>query len=206
MKHTVADGRKRRGLANRQSILKAAEEIFLKSGYSDNTMMDISRKAGVGYGTLYTHFKGKDDILKNLMNEIAEDFNKILYRPYEPNSIHEVEQRQVQEIRHVLQLAVKHRLLLQIIYQAMGRSSTIQNYLEDLFQQYIDKAVEDYAYSCNKGLAKMHIRHEVAAKTIVYMIKEYFWDVVLDRENDIETISKNITSIYLHGAYKQSNK
>lgn len=202
MKHDILDGRTRRGLANKKAILEAAKDIFLNSGYLDNTMKDISKKAGVGYGTLYTHFNGKDDILWNLFKEVADDFNKIVYRPYKPSTIEEVKKRQALEIIHLLKLAVRHRQILKITYQAMGHSAMIEKKLDKLFQQYIDKSISDYNYSRKKGLSKKNLEPHIAAKAIVYMVKEFFWDVVLEKEKNLEAISRDITALYLHGAYQ----
>ena len=202
MKHSVADGRTRRGLANRKSILEAAKEIFISKGYRDNTMMDISKKAGVGYGTLYTHFKGKDDILWNLFKAVADDFNKTVYKPFKPTTIEEVEKRQSLEIMYLMELAIKHRQILKITYQAMGHSEMIKNKIDQLFQQYIEKSISDYNYSYKKGLSKKSLEPRIAAKAIVYMVKEFFWDVVFEKEDNLEVISRDITTLYLHGAYQ----
>ncbi len=202
MGQKIADGRTKRRMANRQAILKAAKEVFLNKGYANNTMMEISQKAEVGYGTLYTHFKGKEDMLKHLIAEVVSDFNKIIYLPYEPETIEDVEARQAREARHLLQLAMDNRCILSIAYEAMGQSEMIKKYLEDLFRQYINKAIEDLSYSSKKGLTKPDLNKELVAKSIVYLTKEFFWDVVLENESDLEALSKNITVIYLYGAYR----
>ncbi|MFO7952161.1 MAG: TetR/AcrR family transcriptional regulator [Bacillota bacterium] len=200
MGQKAVDGRTRRKMANRQAILKAAKDVFLTKGYTNNTMMEISQKAGVGYGTLYSHFKGKDDMLKSLIAEVVSEFNSIISLPYQPETIEDVEFRQVRETRYLLQLAMDNRHILQIAYEAMGRSETIKTSLDDQFKVYIDKAIEDLSYLCKKGLTKAGLNKELAAKSIVYLSKEFFWDVVLENESDIEAISKNITAIYLYGA------
>lgn len=203
MKHTIADGRTRRGLANRKAILKAAKNIFLTQGYTDNSMMDISKMAGVGYGTLYTHFKGKDDILWNLIKEVIDDFDQTAYMPYKPTTIEEVKKRQTQEIMHLMELAVKHRQILKITHEAIGHSEIIKKQFDVLFMQYIEKSIDDYKYSLNKGLSKKGFKPRIAAKAIVYMVKEFFWDVVFEKEEDLKDISEQIAELYLHGAYQQ---
>jgi AcrR family transcriptional regulator len=47
----------------RQRILKAARERFRYYGVRKTTMQEIARDAGVAVGTLYLHFKDKDDLL-----------------------------------------------------------------------------------------------------------------------------------------------
>ena len=202
MKYPVTDGRTRRGIANREAILRAAREIFLENGFDDNTMLEISQRAGVGYGTLYTHFKGKDDILRCLIDEIASDFDHLVNIPYRPENAKEVEERIAQEITYLLNLALKHRDILKVAYQAMGQSQVIKDHWDLIFERYINKSIEDYSYSFEKGLTKTGLTPHIVAKVCVFIIKEFFWDVVLEKEFDIDKIGKEVSYIFLHGAYR----
>jgi AcrR family transcriptional regulator len=47
-------------------IIQTALEIFSKNGYRGTTMDDIATKLGVSKGALYSYFKSKDDILKEI--------------------------------------------------------------------------------------------------------------------------------------------
>jgi TetR/AcrR family transcriptional regulator len=47
----------------REKILDAALEAFVTGGYARTTMDEIAGRAGVAKGTLYWHFKGKEQIL-----------------------------------------------------------------------------------------------------------------------------------------------
>ena len=46
----------------KEKILKTALELFSQKGYSNVSMDDIKDAAGVAKGTLYYHFKSKDDL------------------------------------------------------------------------------------------------------------------------------------------------
>ncbi len=48
----------------RASILQAAETLFQKWGVNKTTMEDIAREAGRGRGTVYHHFKSREDVLE----------------------------------------------------------------------------------------------------------------------------------------------
>ena len=202
MNYSIPDGRKRRGLANRQSIIAAALNIFQEKAYADITMREISKKAGVGYGTLYTHFNGKDDILMYLIDEFSSEFNRFIYMPHQVLSVDEVERRIAEEIFYLLRLAHKHRRILMVAYQAMGQSDSIKMYWDNIFQQYIDKAAKDYSISISQGLAKTNLSIGVVSKSIVYLIKEFFWDVVLEKEDDLEAVSKDVAALYVRGSYR----
>ena len=50
-------------------IFNAAIEVFAESGFDQAKMDDIARAAGVAKGTIYYHFKSKEELFVGLMNE-----------------------------------------------------------------------------------------------------------------------------------------
>ena len=52
--------------ATRQDILAAAGILFMKKGYDATSVDDIADAANVAKGTLYYHFKSKDEVLLGL--------------------------------------------------------------------------------------------------------------------------------------------
>ena len=47
---------------SRASLVKAAREAFLSSGYSESSVNRIAQEAGVSIKTLYRHFESKDEL------------------------------------------------------------------------------------------------------------------------------------------------
>jgi AcrR family transcriptional regulator len=58
-------------LANRGRILEAAREVFAHRGV-DAEMKEIAERAGVGIGTLYRHFEGREALLSALLQLTKE--------------------------------------------------------------------------------------------------------------------------------------
>jgi TetR/AcrR family transcriptional regulator, cholesterol catabolism regulator len=58
----------------RQEILKAARVLFREKGYHATTVRDIADMTGLLSGSLYAHIKTKEDLLFEIVNEIADDF------------------------------------------------------------------------------------------------------------------------------------
>ena len=52
-----------------QRIRKAARALFVKRGYDDTTMREIAKRAGVGFGTLFTYASDKRDLLFLIFND-----------------------------------------------------------------------------------------------------------------------------------------
>jgi AcrR family transcriptional regulator len=53
-------------------IFQAAVEVFAESGFDQAKMDEIAQVAGVAKGTIYYHFKSKEELFVGLMNEGME--------------------------------------------------------------------------------------------------------------------------------------
>lgn len=53
----------------KKAIFDSAIKIFSKDGYDGATMDDVASNAGVAKGTLYYHFKSKEEIFKYIIKE-----------------------------------------------------------------------------------------------------------------------------------------
>lgn len=56
----------------RESILNSAKKIFAKEGFHDTSMAAIAEDAGLGKGTLYWHFSGKQELFKEMIRREGE--------------------------------------------------------------------------------------------------------------------------------------
>ena len=54
----------------RNAILDAATHLFAERGFAGAPTSEISKRAGVAEGTLFTYFKSKDDLINFLYREI----------------------------------------------------------------------------------------------------------------------------------------
>lgn len=56
---------------NRNAILEAAREVFVKLGYGATTVRDIIRATDLASGTFYNYFKSKDEVFQAIQDENA---------------------------------------------------------------------------------------------------------------------------------------
>jgi len=56
----------------REEILNAADRLLGRFGYSKTTMDDLAREAGIGKGTTYLHFRGKDEVFLSLIDRSVD--------------------------------------------------------------------------------------------------------------------------------------
>lgn len=56
----------------RDLILDAVDALLAKYGYKKMTMDDVAREVGIGKGTIYLHFVGKEELVLAHIDRIAE--------------------------------------------------------------------------------------------------------------------------------------
>lgn len=79
--------REREKEERRQSILRAAREVFFENGFHRATVDDVAGRAKVSKGTVYLYFESKETILALLLleglNELVGDLERA-YAAAEP--------------------------------------------------------------------------------------------------------------------------
>jgi AcrR family transcriptional regulator len=58
-----------KGRRTRAAILRGAGEAFVELGWPATTVTAVAERAGVGTGTIYQYFRGKEDLLSSLVGE-----------------------------------------------------------------------------------------------------------------------------------------
>jgi len=56
----------------RQHLLRSSLQLFISKGYFNTAIRDIIASSGVGTGTFYNYFIDKEDVLKALLEEFAD--------------------------------------------------------------------------------------------------------------------------------------
>lgn len=64
----------RRVQRTRKLLREALMELILEEGYDAISIQDITDKANLGRATFYLHFKDKDELLLEVMDEFIKDF------------------------------------------------------------------------------------------------------------------------------------
>lgn len=59
--------------ARKDNLIDSALQVFAEKGYSDATMTDIAKKAGVSTPVLYEYFKTKEDLLFAIPEKFTEE-------------------------------------------------------------------------------------------------------------------------------------
>lgn len=73
----------------KEAIYDASVDIFSRFGYTGASMDDISLKAGVAKGTLYYHFKSKEElflfVMQTGLKHLVDDAKSVIQKPLAPD-------------------------------------------------------------------------------------------------------------------------
>ncbi|MCL3781975.1 TetR/AcrR family transcriptional regulator [Prolixibacteraceae bacterium JC049] len=62
----------------RKRILEVAGEEFLAKGFKAVSMRDLAKKTGVGLSNIYNYFQNKNEILKEVLQPLFSEFDRIM--------------------------------------------------------------------------------------------------------------------------------
>lgn len=69
-------------LSKRSRILEAARQLLIKRGFQDVILDDVAREAGVAKGTLFLHFKNKDELVSaafaDMMDQLGDSLDRLM--------------------------------------------------------------------------------------------------------------------------------
>ncbi len=190
-----------RSRITRKLILDTALKLFLAEGYKKTTITKISDQANVGYGTVYSHFKGKNDILAKILDELLEEFYYLLKVPFEPTSYKEAWEIYWGVIETSFRLVEQHRPVMRVLQEALGQSETICKYWGTMEKNFIDSITGIISRAQQHGLAKPDVDPVKAAKANVLLIERFLWEVVQENETDIQYLSTFLTNMIYEGLF-----
>lgn len=79
MRELVADGQVTDPDSARGKLLQTAAHLFRSKGYERTTVRDLASAVGIQSGSIFHHFKSKDEILRSVMEETIR-YNTALMR------------------------------------------------------------------------------------------------------------------------------
>jgi AcrR family transcriptional regulator len=200
---TPAEKRPRRYLRSRitrKLILDTALQVFLNDGYTKTTIAKISEQANVGYGTVYSHFKGKDDILNHVVDGVFEEFYTFLDINFTPESFADAREIFYQLMRTSFTLADQHRPIMKVYQEALGQSEAITAHWQGIKDHFIRNSTESIIYAQKAGLARK-FDPQIGAKAYIMLIDSFIWEVVQGHESDLEHLASVITDMIFTGFF-----
>jgi AcrR family transcriptional regulator len=162
--------------AKRSAILQAARTRFLKHGYTHTGMTDIANDADVSTATLYKHFRSKEILFAEIVEETSNNFRFEFTPPDDNNSLFEsfcnaADSALKSYLESDLQ-ALMRIVIAEVPYAPELARGTFRRITEHWYRETITVLNELIA----QGLMKPH-DSELSARFLIGMMREVFiWE------------------------------
>ncbi|MFD7522540.1 TetR/AcrR family transcriptional regulator [Paenibacillus chitinolyticus] len=123
--------------AAKENIRTAAMEVFIEKGYHASVIDDIAKRAGVSKGLMYNYYKGKEDLLAEMVKMRIEEINHVMHTAAALSSPSE-------QLRHIIEGAINNVKQHPKIYRF---------YLHLQTQPEKDKILSRYSQMLNEAMA-----------------------------------------------------
>ncbi|MFJ7941837.1 TetR/AcrR family transcriptional regulator [Peribacillus sp. NPDC096622] len=85
--------------ASKEKIRAAAMELFMKQGYYATSISDIAKQAGISKGLLYNYYKGKEELLSEMIEARIKEVVEVMEEAFSLNSPRE-------QLEHIINGAI----------------------------------------------------------------------------------------------------
>ena len=103
-----------KGVSTKDAILDATDRLLARYGYKKMTIDDLAAEVGIGKGSVYLHFKSKEDIALSHIDRIVERLKTKLYQIAEGDS------------------PCAERIKRMLIERVLHRFDSVQHYTESI--------------------------------------------------------------------------
>jgi TetR/AcrR family fatty acid metabolism transcriptional regulator len=184
----------------RARILQAAVKVFARKGYFAARVSEIARRAGVADGTIYLYFRGKEDLLVSLFDEVmsvhvAEVKAALPKVPTTEGKLRAVAEAHLQTLGGNRDLAV--------VFQVELRQSTkfMERFTASWLQDYFVLLHDIIAAGQKRGDLRADLPVKVASKAFFGALDEMVTSWILGRKSyDLAKLAGPVVDLFLRGA------
>ncbi|CAG7659009.1 TetR/AcrR family transcriptional regulator [Paenibacillus allorhizosphaerae] len=123
--------------ATKENIRAAAMDIFIEQGYHDASIDDIAKRAGVSKGLLYNYYKGKEELLAEMVKNRIDEIGRVMQTASGPGS-------HCERLKHIIEGALDNVKLRPSVYRFFLHLQT---------QPEEDKVLSKYSQMLNEAMA-----------------------------------------------------
>jgi TetR/AcrR family transcriptional regulator len=191
-------------ILRQQEIMDAALDLFSQKGFHNTTMAQVAQKAGVGVGTLYQHFQGKEELYHFLLEDKCNRLlNSLLALVKEEDSTEENLKRLldaqidfVEKHRSFFKLYLSEQLAtLEAIREKLGlKADVIYTRFFHLFHGIMDRGVKKGEL---RDLSPAHL-----TRAYMGILNSFFFDWLKGELENLRENQGTILSIFMKGARK----
>lgn len=180
----------------KKGIFEAAIKIFSKNGYKGATMDEIALEAGVAKGTLYYHFKSKEEIFRFI---IIEGIGVLTDEISEVANIDNNPEENLRKIcKTQLTVLYRNKDFFKVLMSQLWGKEIRQIELREHLQKYI-RNIEVYIKDAmDKGFIKKGDSYFIAYTFFGSLVSAAIYELV-NQDKEIDEVVNDLIEYTFHG-------
>ncbi|WP_430411815.1 TetR/AcrR family transcriptional regulator [Kordia sp.] len=180
----------------KEEIVRIAEMLFKKKGYSAVTMRDIAQAMGIKAASLYNHIQSKQQILSEIIIAIGEEFTQGMAK------IVTAELSSIQKLEQIIGLHVH------ITMKNPSRMATMNNdwmHLEEKIEYYLTlrrNYEESFRQILKIGITKGELKEvnpEIILFSIISTLRSLYLWIPKKEDIDKQNLISSLSNVLLKG-------
>jgi AcrR family transcriptional regulator len=193
----------------KEQIIFAAMVLFAKKGFAKTSMADIAKEAGIGKGTTYEYFKGKDELFFatfELFAKHSEKAARLSLKNLAPKSAAEKIRVFSQSVLDSIKES-KEFFPLILEFWAASASSKYRDEMKKVFNDLYRKIGDILIAIINEGIANEEFHSHTDVESVVPGIVGA-WDAIglqswFNDEFDMEKTMNSFADLIIRGFLKK---
>ncbi|WP_034061579.1 TetR/AcrR family transcriptional regulator [Lacinutrix jangbogonensis] len=183
----------------KDEIIKTAAELFKEKGYSAVTMRDLATAMGIKAASLYNHINSKQEILKEIIISLAEEFTKEIEVIVSSNT------NSLDKLSQIIALHVK------ISTNNANEMASLNNdwmHLEDQLSYYLklrDNYEATFLKIIKEGIMSSEIKKanpEIIMFSMLSTLRSLYLWVPNKEDSNANDLANNLSKILIQGINK----
>ncbi|GAB6168340.1 TetR/AcrR family transcriptional regulator [Clostridium carnis] len=181
----------------KKAIFESAIKVFSSYGYTGATMDEVVERAGVAKGSLYYHFKSKEElflfIIKegiNLINEEVSKATENIQNPYEIIKI---------SAKVQLKYVYENKDLFKVIMSQLWGTEERNNFLRKEIKSLIDQSSEKFKAVIDGGFIENDDPKLLSYGLIGILVSSALYEILNEDEYNHEEVLEKFMKYLNHG-------
>jgi len=161
----------------KREIIEAARQVFTKQGYHKTTMNDIAEVCGIQKGSLYHHFKGKEELMKAAIDSFHHKFKEGAFNLFENTTLSTQEKlNKLIDFSEKTYLADEGSMMASIVLETINVVPGIVESIRSFFNDWIDSVSKILEEVYEPDGARKIAKESIAAVEGAVMMMQIFND------------------------------
>jgi AcrR family transcriptional regulator len=161
----------RRGRRTRAALVHAAAAVFTRDGFLDARIADIAAEAGVAIGTFYTYFSSKEEVFREVVDELIDD----LYRESHVGELAgpDPKAKIAAANRLYLETFARHARLYAVVIQVSTFNQELRHHRQQCRLAFVERAARGLRHLQETGQADSTVDPDLFAALLCGMVENF---------------------------------